>query len=179
MDSNNDSNIHTHTLHRPTEVIQTTFMAWRWGYLKTDISVKNSLSFWYVAEHYYTPVAFGQTRLLRLATLCHPDCFCVLLSLMNFVLKIEHHFSPVGSLFVYFFYIYRFRDTVGCGDDLFQSFDSPISGSSHWFTLKSTVLLFNIEERIRRQTRSFDNKWSTLQGITKRLGLLYVFGLFG
>lgn len=26
LDSNNDSNIHIHTLHRPTEVIQTTFI---------------------------------------------------------------------------------------------------------------------------------------------------------
>lgn len=57
LDSNNDSNIHIHTLHRPTEIIQTTFMGWRWGYLKTEIFVKTRFLFGTFAEHYYTPVA--------------------------------------------------------------------------------------------------------------------------
>lgn len=48
---------------------------------KLIFPLKTRFLFGTFAEHYYTLVAFGQRRLLRLATMCHPDFFCVLLSL--------------------------------------------------------------------------------------------------
>lgn len=117
LDSNNDINIHIHTLLRPTEIIQTIFIGWRWGYLKTDISVKNSLSFWYVCRSLLYSCGLWSEEAVSVGNTVPP--WLLLRSIeLNELCSIT---SSQAAACLSIFYFYGFRDTVGCGDDLFQS----------------------------------------------------------